>query len=258
MSSFGHWNSLHCPNRASINMSATNNGTLEVGSMVIIDSRFSNTLIGIEMGRGSLPSPPTGNSLILENVDFINVPTAIQGPDSIVLAGSVNHVDAWGQGNSYSSSGSEGAFQGLITPNVRPASLTSGRNFYDKSKPYYGNIKASGFVSAQKQGAVGDGVTDDTEALNDIFQDAASSGKIVYLNAGHYLVTKTIHVPPGVKIFGEAVSNTPLPFNPNSPKAYSSIPSSSQAAPSSPQSQTQNPSSKSATAPNPAQSKSQT
>ncbi|RDI79929.1 hypothetical protein Vi05172_g9961 [Venturia inaequalis] len=187
-----------------INMSATKNGSLEVGSMVIIDSKFSNTPIGIAMGRGSLPNPPTGNSLILENVDFVNVRAAIQGPNSTVLAGNVTHVDAWGQGNSYSSTGSEGTFQGYITPNVRPASLMSGRNLYEKSKPYYNKVKASGFIIARKHGAIGDGVTDDTDALTDIFKDAASSGKIVYINAGYYLVTKTLYVPPGVKIFGEA------------------------------------------------------
>ncbi|TID27272.1 putative Exo-beta-1-3-glucanase [Venturia nashicola] len=187
-----------------INMSATTNGSLDVGSIIVLDSKFSNTPIGIAMGRGSLPIPPTGNSLILENVDFINVRSAIQGPNSTVLAGSVGHVDAWGQGNSYSSRGSDGAFQGSITPNIRPASLTSGKNFYDISKPYYGNIKASQIISARKKGAVGDGVTDDTDALNDIFRDAASSGQVVYINAGYYLVTKTIYVPPGVKIFGEA------------------------------------------------------
>lgn len=184
--------------------------------MVILDSTFSNTPIGIAMGRGSLPKPPTGNSIILENVDFTNVRAAIQGPNSTVLAGSVGHVDAWGQGNSFSSSGSKGTFQGSITPNVRPAGLTSGKNFYAKSKPYYGNVKASKFVSARKSGAVGDGVTDDTDALNEIFEDAALSGKIVYISAGYYLVTKTIYVPPGVKIFGEAVSGAPLSFDPHS------------------------------------------
>lgn len=194
-------------------MSATKNGSLEVGSMVILDSKFSNTPIGISMGRGSVPLPPTGNSIILENVDFTNVRAAVQGPNSTVLAGSVGHVDAWGQGNSYSRNGSEGAFQGSITPNIRPAGLTSGKNLYAKSKPYYGNLRASKFVSARKAGAAGDGVTDDTDALNEIFEDAASSGKIVYINAGYYLVSKTVYVPPGVKIFGEAVSSTSFSFN---------------------------------------------
>src|ERR1700712_3731409 len=108
-------------------MSGVTNGALSVGSVVILDSTISNTPVGINMGRGANPNPPTGNSIILENVDFHNVGTAVQGPGaSTVLAGNVGHVAAWGQGNSYTSSGSQGAFQGSTTPNSRPASLTSG------------------------------------------------------------------------------------------------------------------------------------
>jgi glucan 1,3-beta-glucosidase len=195
-------------------MSGVTNGALSVGSVVILDSTFSNTPIGINMGRGANPNPPAGNSIILENVDFNNVGTAVQGPGaSTVLAGNVGHVAAWGQGNSYSSSGFEGTFQGAITPNRRPASLKSGSGFYQKSKPQYEKVASSHFVSVKDHGAVGDGVTDDSDALIGIFDSAASSGKVVYIDAGDYLVTQTIYVPPGVKIFGEAVSRAPLSLN---------------------------------------------
>jgi glucan 1,3-beta-glucosidase len=159
------------------------------------------------MGRGADPSPPAGNSIILENVDFNNVVTAVQGPGaSTVLSGNVGHVAAWGQGNSYSTSGSTGVFQGSITPNNRPSSLTSGTDFYEKSKPQYEQVTEAGFVSVKDEGAAGDGKTDDSDALIAIFADAAISGKIVYIDAGDYLVSKTIYVPSGVKIFGEAAS----------------------------------------------------
>ena len=45
---------------------------------------------------------------------------------------------------------------------------------------------------------------DDTSALNAAIASAASSGKVLYFDAGNYLVTHTIVIPPGSKIVGEA------------------------------------------------------
>jgi glucan 1,3-beta-glucosidase len=191
-------------------MAGSNNGALSVGSVVIIDSNFFNTPVGISTGRDDNPNPPSDtstapNSLILENVNFVNVATAIQGPGgSVVLAGGVVHVDAWGQGNSYTSSGAEGFFQRGFAPNTRPASLVSGQDYYERSKPQYEMIGAPGFFSIKDLGARGDGVTDDSDAIMNILNTAVNSGSIVYWDAGTYLVTKTIRVPPGIRIFGEA------------------------------------------------------
>jgi glucan 1,3-beta-glucosidase len=178
---------------------------LAVGSLVVIDSTFSNTPIGIDTGRGANPNPPTANSIILENVNFNNVGTPVQGPSSASVLSGVGHVNAWGEGNQYSGSGAQGTFQGFIPPNTRPASLTAGSDYYERSKPCYESVSASGFVSVKDSGAKGDGVTDDSAALNKVFSDATQSGKVVYVDAGSYLVLSTVTVPPGVKIFGEAV-----------------------------------------------------
>lgn len=51
---------------------------------------------------------------------------------------------------------------------------------------------------------LGDGKTDDTAALQKVINDAASSGKIVYFDAGTYRVTSTLKIPAGSKIVGEA------------------------------------------------------
>lgn len=50
----------------------------------------------------------------------------------------------------------------------------------------------------------GDGVTDDSSALNAILAENAARGKISYFPYGVYIVRDTLYVPPGSRIVGEA------------------------------------------------------
>lgn len=50
----------------------------------------------------------------------------------------------------------------------------------------------------------GDGVTDDSFALNAILAENAAKGKISYFPYGVYIVKNTLYVPPGSRIVGEA------------------------------------------------------
>lgn len=190
-----------------LNISGLNNGAQAVGSVILIDSTISNTDIGISTVRTpSDNNPATGGSAIFENVVLNNVDTAIQGPTgNTILAGGSLTIAAFGQGNAYIPTGPN-AIQQPITPNSRPGSLTSGGAFYERSKPQYSSYSASSFVSARSFGATGDGTTDDTSALQAAIDNAASSGLIVFADAGTYLVTDTIKVPAGSKIVGESYS----------------------------------------------------
>jgi hypothetical protein len=61
------------------------------------------------------------------------------------------------------------------------------------------------FVSVKDFGAVGDGVADDTAAI----QEALVSGaKRVYAPAGTYLTTGTLSIPSGVELFGDGKGRT--------------------------------------------------
>ncbi|ORY68475.1 putative Exo-beta-1,3-glucanae [Pseudomassariella vexata] len=190
-----------------LNMSGlTAAGAQNVGSVVFIDSEISNTPVGISMSRNTTSTPASGGSLILENVVLNKVPVAVQGPgNTIVLAGSsgASRIDGWGQGRGYTPEGPN-VFQGPIVGNDRPARLTTGSEFYERSKPRYEQVPSSQFVSIRAAGAKGDGKTDDTDAINSALALAAAAGKIVFFNAGYYKVTKTIVVPPGSKAVGEA------------------------------------------------------
>lgn len=83
-----------------------------------------------------------------------------------------------------------------------------GNKYLERSKPQYDNIASSNFLTARAFGAKGDGVTDDTAALNALFLSASSafSHGIAFVDAGFYLVTDTVRIPPNVRIVGEALA----------------------------------------------------
>ncbi|MCJ1472557.1 hypothetical protein MMC13_001206 [Lambiella insularis] len=176
-----------------------------VGSVTFFDSSISNTPIGFNISREPGSMPPTAGSLILENVQLNNVPIAVQQPGRVVaLAGTTESITiaAWGDGNEYTPNGPT-TFEGTFTPPTRPGSLVSGNGYYQRSKPQYGTTPLSDFLSTRSAGATGNGVTDDTLALEAVLILGAVTGKIVFFDAGTYKVTRTLYFPPGVKVVGE-------------------------------------------------------
>jgi glucan 1,3-beta-glucosidase len=72
--------------------------------------------------------------------------------------------------------------------------------------PTYQEYSVSQFVNIKTVSGVpvyGDGVTDDTANINAILLQYAGC-KLIYFPAGTYIVTNTIHVPSGSRIFGDA------------------------------------------------------
>ena len=63
-------------------------------------------------------------------------------------------------------------------------------------------------VNAKDHGAVGDGKTDDTKALQAALDAAVAKGPVCYLPAGHYRLDGSLVVPPGVTLCG-ASGGTP-------------------------------------------------
>lgn len=182
-------------------------GIPEVKTITILDSEIINTGIGIKYGN-----PPSGqsvaNSFAFERIRLENVPKAIvNGTGATVLPGTLTQtvIENWGRGNRYTPSKGPIAFQGAYPPVQRPRSLTVEPNgdYYTASKPYYTDAPLSAIFTARGYGAKGDGKADDTNALNNLFEEAAKRNKIAYINAGVYRVTRTVRIPPGSRIFGD-------------------------------------------------------
>ena len=186
--------------------------SLGVEGMIIIDSSVTNTPVFVKSGRISdNPNPTAGDSVILENIQVSNVTQAVAGPSGQTLfAGpGTGTIAAWGSGKEYSPQNVNGSLlPGEFTPNARPANLITGPygNYYVQSKPQFSNIPASKFVSVRDGGAKGDGVTDDTAAIQSVILAAATNGNYVFFDYGLYLVSSTIYVPAGSKIIGESYS----------------------------------------------------
>lgn len=86
---------------------------------------------------------------------------------------------------------------------TKPEALTDGSGVvFERTKPQYEGTPASAFISVKGAGAKGDGVTDDTKAIQDVL-DKATADQIVYFDHGAYVVTSTIKIPKNIKITGE-------------------------------------------------------
>ena len=176
---------------------------LDVGSVTLIDSSFTNVPVAILTAWSTSSNPATAGSLVLENISLNNVPVAVKGPSGTMLAGGSLTIDAWGNGHSYGNSGPT-KFSGPIAANPRPGALVSNGRYYTRSKPQYENTPASSFISVRSEGARGDSSADDTTALQNAINKAVSQNKILFLDYGLYRVTNTIRIPPGAKIVGES------------------------------------------------------
>ncbi|KAF9483862.1 exo-beta-1,3-glucanase [Pholiota conissans] len=185
------------------------NGGQTSGSVAIIDATINNTPIFV---RTSAPSNgKLDGSIVINNAKLTNVPIAVgvQSSGQTILSGTTSTItiSSWGQGNVFHGSSEIGTFtQGSIVAASKPSSLLdpSGKIF-GRTHPQYAAYSTSQFVSVKDNGAKGDGKTDDTAAITAVFNKFAGC-KIIFFDAGTYVVTSTITIPAGTQIVGEAWS----------------------------------------------------
>ncbi|PSR72174.1 hypothetical protein PHLCEN_2v11966 [Hermanssonia centrifuga] len=181
-------------------------GNQGVGAEAIIDAVVTNTPIFV---RSSIPSNGhLQGSIVLNNIKLTNVPIAVGVKNgATVLAGGSMTIDSWAQGNVFKGTNSAGTFtQGNIASIPKaPAVLDSAGRIFGKSHPQYADYSPSDFVSVRSHGAKGDGHTDDTAALQAIFAQYAGC-KIIFFDAGTYIVSNTINIPAGTQVVGEVWS----------------------------------------------------
>lgn len=176
-----------------------------VGSVLFLDSTITGTAVGVNTTYSTTESSTNG-TLIINNVDMTGADIAVKNgmTGATVLAGK-QAVSNFVQGNSYSTGAGVAVQQTLQSDTTVPSSLlNSDGTVFTRSKPQYETVDASSFVSVKTAGAKGDGSTDDTAAIQAVF-DAATGGQIVYFDHGAYVVTDTIKVPgtKNIKITGE-------------------------------------------------------
>ncbi|KAI0332110.1 exo-beta-1,3-glucanase [Cubamyces sp. BRFM 1775] len=184
----------------------TTQASQTVGAVAVIDAFVSNTPIFV---RSSTPSNgQLAGSLALNNIHLTNVPTAVGvvGGTTVLPGGTVT-IESWAQGNVFSGTSQSPQFvQGNVPAPTKAASLLdSAGRIFGKMHPQYADYAVSQFVSVRDQGAKGDGTTDDTAALQAVF-DKFSGCKIIFVDAGTYLISNTLTIPAGTQVVGEAWS----------------------------------------------------
>jgi glucan 1,3-beta-glucosidase len=92
--------------------------------------------------------------------------------------------------------------QSKMSASSKPKSLLANGAIFERSKPLYTDVDASDFVSVKSAGAKGDGTTDDTAAIQKIF-DSWKEGQVIYFDHGAYVITSTIKIPKNIRITGE-------------------------------------------------------
>jgi glucan 1,3-beta-glucosidase len=184
-------------------------------SVTILDSEFKNVRTAISTIRNpGVTVPPAAGRVVFYNVNFEDVDEILVGPQGTIIPGGdgaqgFSHA-GFAMGNVYDPFGPKDVTTddpSYFPP--PPSSLleSDGKRYYERSKPQYDDVPVKDFVSARSFGAKGDGIADDTRALNRLFRDTARSGKIAYIDAGTYYVTNTIFIPAGARIVGEALAS---------------------------------------------------
>ncbi|KAL8351214.1 hypothetical protein RB601_000702 [Gaeumannomyces tritici] len=192
-----------------------------VGSVTLLDSHFNNVDIGIATGRDPAhKEKPGAGSLVIQNVQFRNVSTILKGAKGDIIKGSPSATvikRGFGHGNVYAPYGPSVYQASDASSFPVPQALTAGEKYYERSKPQYHDTPARLFLSARTYGASGDGVTDDTDALNRLMGDASkrhSEGVVAFIDAGYYRVTDTVFFPPNLRVVGEAMSSVIMAAGP--------------------------------------------
>jgi hypothetical protein len=203
------WKSVTINNAKTGFLLHNSDNSAPIGSLSILDSKFTNvkTAVVIDPPNSNPGSGSTG--LILSNVALSGVGTVVADTSgNAILAGGPSSVEYWVLGPVYN--GTQKAwYPGTSIPPVRSSELlgtqVSGMplaGYFERVREQYLSTPASGFVQMKSHGAKGDGKTDDTAAVQSILNN--NVGKIIFADAGVYVLTNTVYIPPGTKIVGEA------------------------------------------------------
>ncbi|KAF2271266.1 pectin lyase-like protein [Westerdykella ornata] len=187
----------------------SDNGAGNIGSVTIMDSSFSNVGTAAVIITPPSSRPATGSTgIVLDKVSFSGVAAAVKDTSGAVLLDkSTAKVDQWTLGPIYEGSTTARSYsQGSKIGHFKRHSTLLDANgmYFERPKPQYDDRSVGDFIHLKDLGAAGDGVTDDTAAVQLALY--AAQGKILFVDAGSYILTSTVMVPPGSKIVGETWS----------------------------------------------------
>lgn len=208
-------------NNAHIGIDMTQGGDIiTTGSIGLQDATMNNVDIGVLTTWSTNSTPTSAGTFIMDNVNFVDTPVAVQNsPSNATIPEGNQKVASWVQGRVYTASESSyegqnnltcygpaaryGRVQQLVDPAPKPASLlTADGSYFTRSRPQYEGVPVENFISIKTYGCSGDGVTDDTACVQS-FLDSIQPDQIAYIDYGAYVIRDTINFPIPIKVQGE-------------------------------------------------------
>ncbi|KAJ5151658.1 hypothetical protein N7492_009953 [Penicillium capsulatum] len=179
--------------------------TNALGSLTLLDSNTINSGVVIRFHDSSHDQGPQNSQIVIENLEHNSAdPIAVDTQGNTHLE-AMPHVDTWLWGTLV-----PGGFEaGASGTTQRSANLLANGKYFTKAQPTYEEFGADDVVNVKSVPGIsvkGDGLTDDTAALNKILAQNAANCKISYIPYGVYRVSDTVLIPVGSRVVGEAWS----------------------------------------------------
>ncbi|KAK4186215.1 putative LysM domain-containing protein [Podospora australis] len=192
------WKSITV-NNAQVGFRLYNDGNGAIpGSVTIVDSTFTNIKeSSIEMAVPVDVKDSGFTGLVLDNVN---------------LGSSLTRAFEYVMGATYKDnkrSWTKGPMDYTREPTLLGSSKPSGlqvNKYYERPKNQYTDKSSADFVHLKDEGAKGDGSTDDTAKVQAAFNKYGDGSKIVFVDAGTYIIKDTVTIPKDAKIVGETWS----------------------------------------------------
>lgn len=205
------WKSLLVHN-CGVGFNLTNedlNGT--IGSMTFVDSVFYDI-----KGAAIVTKPPSEKrgsnttGIVLDNVS-LDQPIVDHKGSKILDPG---QYSTWALGPIYTKGNERKWSRGAKFDRKREETLTTQQRhqllpepvYFERARNQYATMTKDDFVHLKDLGAKGDGKTDDTEAVRKAFEKYGDGSKVIYVNAGTYILTDTVLIPKNTRLVGETWS----------------------------------------------------
>ncbi|KAI0509476.1 pectate lyase superfamily protein-domain-containing protein [Xylaria bambusicola] len=202
------WKSIKV-NNAQVGFRLYDDGGPIPGSVTIMDSIFTNikgSAIEMAVPKDVRDSGFTG--LVLDNV---NLGGKIQDHWSSQVILPAGYYKSYVMGATYKQD--KRAWTTASMDYTRESTLLGsqvtglqGAPYFERKRNQYTDKSAADFVHLKDQGAKGDGVTDDTAAVQKAFNTYGDGSKIIFVDAGTYILKDTVTIPKDAKIVGETWS----------------------------------------------------
>lgn len=183
-------------------------GNASNGSAVFMDSVFNNTKQAIIIAPPAAKPGSGTTGLVLDNVSLRGVGAAVVDTSGNVLLQGGNGAESWVLGPIYNdtvrtwTAGDSRDQLRDVTLVGKSAGGLPNAPYFERARPQYETASPDDFVHLKDLGAKGDGATDDTAAVQAALDN--NKGKIIFADAGVYLLTDTVVVPAGTRLLGEA------------------------------------------------------